>query len=173
MFSNCPVSLAWWSSTCHLYRNPTVWRPLVHSTPIAHNEWGARPRPRTHSASRTSPSSPSVSAAHQLVQLRCLHLRFFRRAICEASTLPGDRHPSRLHAKKKNIIEQCAAKNGKAVLYETKCYSQLVTVVSLGKGQAGTGGKPSTAMGHSVGFGCTEERLGGPGPDFDPKPKVF
>ena len=45
------------------------------------------------------------------------------------------------------------------MLYETKCYSQLVTVVSLGKGQAGTGGKPSTAMGHSVGFGCTEERL--------------
>ena len=58
-----------------------------------------------------------------------------------------------------DIIEQGAAKNGNAVLYETKCYSQLVTVVSLGKGQAGTGGKPSTAMGHSVGFGCTEERL--------------
>ena len=42
----------------------------------------------------------AVSAAYQLVQLRCLHLHFFRRAICEASTLPGDRHPSRLHAKK-------------------------------------------------------------------------
>ncbi len=58
-----------------------------------------------------------------------------------------------------DVIEQGAAKNGKAVLYETKCYSQLVTTVSLGKGQAGTGGKPSTAMGHRVGFGCTEERL--------------
>ena len=45
------------------------------------------------------------------------------------------------------------------MLYETKCYSQLITVVSLGKGQTGTGGKPSTAMGHSVGFGCTEECL--------------
>ena len=43
----------------------------------------------------------AVIAAHQLVQLRCLHLHFFRRAICEASTLPGGRHPSRLHAKKK------------------------------------------------------------------------
>jgi hypothetical protein len=50
-------------------------------------------------------------------------------------------------------------KNGKAVLYETKCYSQLVTVVSHGNGQTGTGGKPSTAMGDSVSFGCTEGRL--------------
>ena len=58
-----------------------------------------------------------------------------------------------------DIIEQGAAKNGKAVLYEIKCYSQLATMVSLGKGTAGTGGKPSTAMGHSVGFGCTEEIL--------------
>jgi hypothetical protein len=103
MFSNCPVALAWWSSTCHLYRNPTVWRPLVHSALTAHTERGARPRPRTaRPAHRPHRCQRRASTAHQLVQLRCLHLRFFRRAICEASTLPGDRHPSRLHAKKEN-----------------------------------------------------------------------
>jgi hypothetical protein len=56
-------------------------------------------------------------------------------------------------------IDTGAANNGNAVLDETKCYSQLVTTVSYGYGQTKTGGKPSTAMGHRVGFGCTEERL--------------
>ena len=52
-----------------------------------------------------------------------------------------------------DIIEQGAAKNGKAVLYETKCYSQLVTVVSLGKGTAGTGGRGSYDDFHFVDSG--------------------
>ena len=42
----------------------------------------------------------AVSVAHQLVQLRCLYLHSFRRVICGAATLPGDRH--RLRACNKN-----------------------------------------------------------------------
>ena len=58
-----------------------------------------------------------------------------------------------------DIIEQQAAKNGNAVLYESKCWTQLKTSDNLGGGTPAGGGSPSTAMGHLVAFGGTEETL--------------
>ena len=58
-----------------------------------------------------------------------------------------------------DIIEQQAAKNGNAVLYESKCWTQLKMSNNLGGGTRAGGGSPSTAMGHLVAFGGTEETL--------------
>ena len=56
---------------------------LTYSSGLAPFLWCTVHPLRAHSASRTSPSSPSaprISSSNS----RCLHLRFFRRAICEA-----------------------------------------------------------------------------------------
>ena len=58
-----------------------------------------------------------------------------------------------------DIIEQHASLNGNAVLYESKCWTQLKTSTNLGNGTRAGGGSPSTAEGHRVSFGCTEEKL--------------
>ena len=45
------------------------------------------------------------------------------------------------------------------MLYESKCWTQLKMSNNLGGGTRAGGGSPSTAMGHLVAFGGTEETL--------------
>ena len=56
-------------------------------------------------------------------------------------------------------LEKYAAPNGNHVLYEVKVFSSLVTSSNLGTGTPAGGGGASTAMGHLVSFGCTEESI--------------
>ena len=60
-----------------------------------------------------------------------------------------------------DIIEKHAAHNGNHICYESKCYTPLKIKASdnLGNGTQSGGGSPSTAHGHLVAFGCTEESL--------------
>ena len=100
-FRTALCRFAWRYSTCHVLLHISGLAPFgALCTHCAHRVWGARPQPRrlgprTAPPAHTSPSAPrTVSARPTPVSL---HLHFFRRAICEASTLLGDRHPSRLH----------------------------------------------------------------------------
>jgi hypothetical protein len=63
---NCPVLLTWRRSICHLCRTPLFWRPLVHSAPTAHTEWGARPQPRAARPAHR-PSSPRIDSSNSRV----------------------------------------------------------------------------------------------------------
>ena len=45
------------------------------------------------------------------------------------------------------------------VLFEFKCYTVYNQAVALGHGSSSKGGAPSTADGHLIAFGCTEEDL--------------
>jgi hypothetical protein len=58
-----------------------------------------------------------------------------------------------------DIIHKHAANNGNHVCYESKVYTPTKKSVNLGGGTRDGGGKPSTAAGNLVAFGCTEEQL--------------
>ena len=58
-----------------------------------------------------------------------------------------------------DIIHKHAADNGNHELYESKVYTAASAKNNKGGGTAKGGGSPSTAAGHLVAFGCTEERL--------------
>ena len=58
-----------------------------------------------------------------------------------------------------DIIHKHAANNGNHVCYESKVYTPAKKSVNLGGGTHDGGGKPSTAAGNLVAFGCMEELL--------------
>ena len=58
-----------------------------------------------------------------------------------------------------DIIHKNAADNGMHELFESKVYTAAKTSNNKGGGTARGGGSPSTAAGHYVAFGCTEEKL--------------
>ena len=58
-----------------------------------------------------------------------------------------------------DIIHKNAADNGMHELLESKVYTAAKTSNNKGGGTARGGGSPSTAAGHFVSFGCTEEKL--------------
>jgi hypothetical protein len=49
--------------------------------------------------------------------------------------------------------------DGNHVCYESKVYTPVKESINLGGGMHDGGGKPSTAAGNLVAFGCTEELL--------------
>ena len=58
-----------------------------------------------------------------------------------------------------DIIHKYTADNGMHERFESKVYTAAKTTNNEGSGTARGGGSPSTAAGHFVLFGCTEEKI--------------
>ena len=58
-----------------------------------------------------------------------------------------------------DIVATSASPSGSHVIYEVKCYTPFPGHRSLGRGSKGKGGAASTAEGHHLAFGNTEEHL--------------